>query len=294
MATPRKKTAAKRGTSNVPATMADMEDRLAQAAKEQYDKEPGGVGNWIGIRGNEFKLNGEDLGDLLTVVIVADAYEHAYYDSAFNKDDPLPPACFALAEMEDDLGLHDSSPAPQCDTGMCADCEWNEFGSSDTGRGKACKNSRRLALLAVETDEDGNPTGVAFGEMPHLRIPPTSLGNYRGYIKRSNKVTRRPAWAYVTEIGFDPDAEYETLTFRLVAPIDNPEEINQIDELRAGALEALLEPFDVSGYKSPEEVKAARRGGGGGKRTSAATAGRTTTKKKVAKKTAARGRSKMS
>jgi hypothetical protein len=272
------------------ATMSDFENKFEKLAQEQYDREPGGSSNWIGLKNSEFSFQGETT-DVLNVIILADVYEHAFYDSPWNPDDPMPPACFSLAEEEENLEPNGDGPDIQHE-GLCSDCWANEWGSSDNGRGKQCKNSRRIAVLGVLTDDDGNIESIATDEVAFIRVAPTSLKNYSGYIKRSNKVTRRPSYAYVTELSFDLDAEYETLVFNLVGKVNDPQQLAEIEELIEGATEQLLEPFDVSKYKTPEEVKKSRR--------SAAPKARTTkkkvAKKKVAKKKVAakRGRSKMS
>jgi len=266
-------------TKKALVSMADIEKQMAADARNEYDSEKtGGGGLQIGIRGSEFRMNGEDLGDEMDVVVVATAYEHAWYDSAYNPDDPQPPACFAIGEDEDDLAPHADSPNPQADS--CADCELNEWGSSETGRGKACKNSRRLALLAAGED------GIALGEMPTIKVPPASLRNYSGYAKRSTKTTGRPTYGLITKIGFDETADYETLTFELAGKIDDVEDMQGILGLRETAQELVLEPFDTSGYKDPEELRKARR----------AAPKRRVAKKATAKKkaTVKRGRSKMS
>lgn len=248
--------------------MVTIDSQLAADAEKEYAGEKsGGAGMNIGIRGSEFRMNGEDLGDEMTVVVVATAYEHAYYDNPYNPDDPQPPGCFALGVDEDDLAPHPDSPAPQADT--CAECWANEWGSSNTGRGKACKNSRRLALLAAGED------GIAFGETPILRVPPTSLRNWSGYAKRSVKVTQRPTYGLITKIGFDENADWETLTFELAGKIEDPEVMAQVIEARKAAESTVLEPFDTNNYKAPEEVKQARRTAGQAKAKPKAAAART-------------------
>ena len=279
----------KKAATKSSKAMTNYEERFAQEAELQYDREPTGGGNFINIKGNEFNFQGEALGGVMSIVIVADCFENAFYDSAYNADDPLPPGCFSIEVSPDDLSPNEEGPNIQSD-GDCSDCWANEFGSSETGRGKACKNSRRLAIMAVSIDEDGNLEAVSTGEVAVLRVPPTSLKNYSGFIKRSNKVLRRPSWAYVTEVSFDENADYETLTFKLIGPIEDSAILQAIDEQRSIAVDEITQPFDSSNYKDPETVKAERRRAPRKKVAKKKVAKKKVTKKKVTTKR----RSKMS
>lgn len=267
------------------ATMADLENRFAQEAQAQYEGEPVGASNYLNIKNNEFKFQNELIGETMMVIILDYCWEYTHYDHKYNKDNPIPPGCFAVGREREQMEPHGDSSNLQ-NEGPCSECWADAFGSSETGEGKACKNSRRIALLGIIQDEEGNPSGIAFEEVMFLRVPPTSLSNFSGYIKRSNKITGRPAYAYVTELGFDDESDYEKLTFKLISKIDDFEAINKIDEIRMNIEDELLAKIDTSNYISPEEVRNSNR---------------RTTKKKVAKKKVAkkkvvarRGRSKMS
>lgn len=61
------------------------------------------------------------------------------------------------------------TPIIDCDF-HCPECEWNKFGSALRGRGKLCKESRRLLLWSPATEV----TGV-------LSVPPSSIANWRQY-----------------------------------------------------------------------------------------------------------------
>jgi len=255
------------------------EELAAAAAAEAAAEHAGGGAAAIGIRGGTFKLNGNDLGDQLDVVVVAHNVEYAYYDSAYDPDNPNPPACFAIVENgldESEMYPSELSPAVQSEDGPCKECWANEWGSSERGTGKACKNSRRLAVLAVGED------GVVAGEMPLLRIPPTSLNHWASYLKRVASTMYRPTWAVATSITFDESADYERLQFSTLRTLTK-EECDVVVEQKELAEEMIYAEFDVSGYEDPESKRAARK-----KRAPA------TKKKATAKKKTATRRSKMS
>lgn len=61
------------------------------------------------------------------------------------------------------------TPILDCEM-RCAKCPWNQFGSATVGKGKMCKESRRLLLWSAET----NASGI-------LSVPPSSIKNWKNY-----------------------------------------------------------------------------------------------------------------
>lgn len=75
----------------------------------------------------------------------------------------------ALDKDTPDLVRAVIEPIINCDF-QCQACQWNKFGSALRGRGKLCKESRRLLIWSPKT---GVP-GV-------LSVPPSSIANWRQY-----------------------------------------------------------------------------------------------------------------
>jgi len=71
--------------------------------------------------------------------------------------------------------------------GECAKCPYNQYGSAAKGRGKACKNMRRVYLL---------PEGEMFPLL--LTLPPTSLGAFNEYVLRLTSKQRKPIYGVVS------------------------------------------------------------------------------------------------
>jgi hypothetical protein len=86
----------------------------------------------------------------MAVVILADIMENSYYDGPFNPDTPASPVVLCVRSRRRGYGAARKggsgrllyAPEPEC-----SDCPRNEWGSADVGRGKACKNVMRLALI---------------------------------------------------------------------------------------------------------------------------------------------------
>src|SRR5215475_972408 len=123
---------------------------MAESAQQQSAQAPvASGGNWISTRNSRFTYQNEDLGQELDVIVLCVAYENAYYLQRFNPDNRQPPACFAIGIDSKKLIPSDASPKKQGgEDGSCASCWANQFSSGD-GRGKACGNRIRLALLDV-------------------------------------------------------------------------------------------------------------------------------------------------
>lgn len=266
--TAKKAVSKKSSQSKALTTMEEYEKQMADdASADSARVSGGGEGQFISTSNGTFTYKDSDLGDSIEVVIVNFASENIYYDAPWDPDDPNSPACAATGYDDNDyLAPFDESPDKQCDT--CEECELNVWGSADVGKGKKCKNRKRLALVHV--DDIGNEDA----EIAKLGIAPTSLGNFNKFIKGLDKTLKKPAYGVVTNIFFDPDDD-KVLKFKPVEPISDPAAIAFIMEQRKAVEDSLVEPPDFSNYHEP--VKQQRR-------SSKKTSKKKTSKKKTAKK----------
>ena len=154
----------------------------------------GGV-KWISTRGGTFTFDENDLGDELPVIIVDARRENAYYSGAFDPSSPQSPVCAAIGIEQS--GMVPSQESPDIQNEECDDCWANKFGSADTGRGKACKNSVRLILLAAT---DLSPSELMKQEYAILRLPVTSVKHFSKYVRKIGGLTGRPMHGVVTTL----------------------------------------------------------------------------------------------
>lgn len=210
-----------------------FEEELAADAEEVAAVERAGY-PWISIRGKEFKISGEKQVDPMEAIILLSGFENAYYADGFDPDSHDIPDCYALAEKADDMKPHPDAPRPQHHE--CATCPKNQFGSADKGKGKACKNSRRLALMAPDAAhvEDA---AIAF-----MRIPPTSLGNFSKYVAKLAKLRKLPPYAVISKISFDEKSAYPVITFECKEIILDRERLMAVRNMRQTVVDALLAP----------------------------------------------------
>lgn len=183
----------------------------------------------------------------LELVIVDFAAVNTFYETAFNKDDVAPPACFAVGT--DPRKMAPSAEAPNKQAADCQVCPNNQFGSN--GNGKACGNGRLLAVLPPDADED-TPMWL-------LQPSATAIKGFDGHVSSVARVFQMPPVGVVTEVSFDDSVTYAKMVFG--DPKPNPGLAVHFAR-QAEAKELLFAVRDVSGYvpvsKTPNK-KPARR-----------------------------------
>lgn len=174
-------------------------------------------GTFISFRGGKMSVAGADVpDDELRGVIVGWAFHNTYYDPSepYDPENPAVPGCYAYGEDEDEMVPHDAATDKQADA--CAGCPMNEFGSAmkgkKQGKGKACKNTIKLAIIAEQDIDNAAKAQVYFAS-----IPPTSRKNILTYLTKSLRDgVKRPPWAVITKIARVPDDKDQfRVTFEL-------------------------------------------------------------------------------
>lgn len=176
----------------------------AQAAQSEAPK-----GGFLSFKGGRMSYNDEQIpGDKLNVIIIDFLLENAWFREKYNPMKTAVPACYALARSEEDMRPLPESEAqqhPQCGIpGQEGCCPFNEWGSDpDGGRGKACKNSRRIALLPADVLVQG--TEAIRKVTPVMcKLPVTSLKNFSAYINKVVKVLGTAPFAVISEVSVHP------------------------------------------------------------------------------------------
>lgn len=193
--------------------------------------------------GDEINLKPNELagGEFLDIVILAakPGLNKVYYASAYdpNQVEPSAPDCFSLDGKTPDASVH----APISPS--CATCPMNAFGSGRNAagqptKGKACADSKVLAVFRK-------------GSVYSFKIPPASLKNFGLYVKN---LTNRgvPLGNVITYVGFDEDADYSVLQFRVGAFI--PESAKEALLTVAGSQEVadIVRPLEYKALPPPK------------------------------------------
>lgn len=224
---------------------------MGQQAAATEDSASSG-GTFIGTKGGRLSYNGGEVpGNKMNVVVLDHILENAFYEGAYDKDNPAPPVCFAFGRDAKTMVPHELSASPQCET--CKDCEWNKFGTAATGRGKACKNIRRLALITEDGLDD-----VAGAEVAYLKTPVTSGKAWTGYVKNLNDVFKKHPLAFVTEIASVPKDENFEFLFKNVAQVTDGPTLGELMAKHEIVKEQIEFPYQPA-EEAPAPKKAAPR-----------------------------------
>lgn len=229
----------------------------AAAAKGTAAAASGGA-NRISIQGGTLTLDGNEVPHNQLVCVIADfVMENKFYTTEFDPDNPSSPDCYAFGRKLDELGPHDDAEDKQNET--CAGCKNNEWGSSDKGRGKACRNTYKLLLVpagrlddrgmfeAPEDDEDMK------GELYSLSIPPTSLKAFSAYVDTlSGRL--RPPWAVFTKVSVKGDKKNQVaVSFQAVGDVP-PEFLQTAKDRNKEAARTIETPYPKNSEREEKPV----------------------------------------
>lgn len=194
----------------------DLVDLKAQLAKELETLSsrvapPSGVS--ISTKGKLFSTpDGQSSAGPLNVIILDWRSTNSLYVGAFNPKQIAPPVCFAKGENPAELVPNPKGKNVQHTD--CATCPKNQWGSAPTGKGKACKNERLLAVVPPNATADTRPW--------LLRVSPTGVRMFDNFVNTLRSHGMHPLQVS-TVVSFNPDVDYPTLVFGDPKPHDNLE-----------------------------------------------------------------------
>ena len=213
------------------------DEELAKQAEVAAGMEANtGGGQFFSTKGGILSWQDAPLpGNQMAVVILDSVLENVFYEGRYDPDVPQGPTCFAFGRDEKELAPHKiviEAGNEQCGaSGLCAGCPMNEFGTAEVGKGKACRNTRRLGMIPAgtfnaagkfELNEDlehYENTAVGF-----MKLPVMSVKGYASFVKQVAGALRRPPFGIVTKVKVVPDPKSQ---FKVVfEPVMNlPDEL---------------------------------------------------------------------
>jgi hypothetical protein len=252
------------------------DEAWATAAKTFVEREKSGA-QTLSLSGGVFKIGEDELpGNKLCVVVLDSVFENSFYDQKWVAGQAAtPPKCYAMAHKEDDLAPHpamEGSEYFEPQATACAGCPKNQFGTSDTGTGKACKNRRRLALIPagfyekikgtkndfaadIITDEDHYKSADAL----ILKLPVTSGKEYAKFVRKARLEYGRPPYGLVTEIRVEHGgANQFTLKFEVLDVLPN-DFYSTIQARHEEAAREIIRPYQEPEASEIAAPKAANR-----------------------------------
>lgn len=216
----------------------DAELANLAAAAVRTEEHVGAGSNAIKLAGGRMTFKGAEVpGNKMNVVIVDHCLENAFYKGKYDPSNPTTPVCYAFGRENKGMAPHADSPEPQ--SKECNGCPNNEYGSADTGKGKACKNIHRLAIITQGDLDDVEAAEVAF-----LKPPPTSGKAWAGYVRQLAEVLKRPPLGVITEISVIPDAKSQFICqFKLIEKIDDSEVLGAVIDKNKDVARTLMSPY---------------------------------------------------
>ncbi len=259
-----KKTAAVKTSSSRAVSL--WEEKLAAAAVKSASAEKATSGlKGISTRGGILSVDDQPVpGNELDVLVLVAVHENQYHTQAFDPNTPQIPDCYAFGDPNADdpeggMAPHPEAESPQGDdNGLCANCWANEMGSAPVGRGKACKNVRRLALITADTL--ASPEDIDETEVRVLKVPVMSVKGWALYIKNTlAEDLKRPYWGVVTTIKVVPDAKSQfRIVFAFKELVDFTDELFEAIERKIKAVTPQL----TAPYVKMADAPAPQRGRG--------------------------------
>lgn len=213
---------------NLPAHLQGGVDETTRALMGNVPSSDGGSNvKRISIKGSVFRMmvGGKEVAQnedrAMPVIIVAASPYNArtFYEGTYKEGQGnLMPTCFS----DDGITPNTKSTNPQAKS--CKDCPQNVDGSNASGKGRACRYSRRLAVL-LENDQKGDvfqltlPAQSIFGKGENGKMPLEAYVRLLG----TNNVS---VTSVVTEMRFDTASATPKLTFRALRYLEADEFAN--------------------------------------------------------------------
>lgn len=221
---------------NLPINFREELEKQSQAIKQKIAAPSG---DRIRMASGRYVLPSGQEGEEFDAVVIDFVSSNLFYEGNFDRTNPSPPVCFAVGPEPSLLIPVDESPEKQSET--CAACPNNQFGSH--GRGKACKNTRLLAVVPVTENgiEEDAPLWI-------MSVPPTSIKAFDSYVGKLAVKQRTTPIGLVTRFSLDPTVDYAAPRFEAVRPLED-DELAAVFPMREEALPRLTALPDFTASK---------------------------------------------
>lgn len=210
-----------------------------QLALQQQKMAQMSVGaNLISFKGGQLLVDGLPVpGGEAEVIVLAQQGERSYYEGPFDPSKPQVPACYSF----DGEKPHPEAQDPQHTT--CEGCPQNAWGSK--GKGKACREGTRVALLPASAPLESAP-------MYQASFPITSMGSVKDFFSRcanSGKLSGQ----FVAQLKVVPDAKsFFKASLTPKSQVEGQDLVVLLDRMDA-ARKQLVQPYPTFEEKEEEE-----------------------------------------
>lgn len=218
-------------------------DRIAaivNKGRSEVAKMPTSGGNALSFAKGVITAGGVRIGNELSIIPLVPQFERTYYDTQYDPDRPASPACYSY----DGEKPHEKSASPQAKS--CDVCPLNAFGTDIRGKGKACKEGMKLALVAADQARDADaaksaPIYIAkFSVLNTKDVAPTIQAMYaQGNVP----------FQFTCKLTAHPDERRQVInTLEVVGVNEDEAQLNALMARAEAAEELLAQP-----YPEPQE-----------------------------------------
>ncbi len=250
-----------------------FKERFEADAAQYAEQEPLGSGTFISTRGGVLTFGEEQLpGNQLCAVVLDAVWENTYYREKWTEENPQAPSCYAFGRKEAEMAPHQSMQSdPEYfypEHSQCTGCPHSVWGSADTGKGKACQNRRRLALLPAgiykpkrgsrdfDLDLFTEPGHFQSADIAMIKLPTTSVKEWAKYVQQVAASSNRPPYGVITHLFLEPHPKHQFhVKFEMIDTI--PDDLAAIIIARHEEAAANI----VTPYTRPQERDAAPASG---------------------------------
>jgi len=186
-----------------PSTMPDWERKLHDIAKQTVEAERP-PGSFFSTKSGVLSFNKIPVANNeMQVIVTASIFENAYYPEAFDAGKITAPTCYAFG-IGTDQGMAPHPMAHKAQNPDCHTCPHAKYGTAKTGsgRGKACRNLRRLCVIPAGAASSAE--GVRKATAGFIRLPVYSVKEWAEYVRALAGAKRTPL-TVITKMRLVPD-----------------------------------------------------------------------------------------
>lgn len=163
--------------------------------------------NRISTKGKVFTLpGGKSSPGPLRVIVLDFIGLNQYWSGPYNANQRAPADCQALNRVLKELAP-DPALSPKLQHKTCEGCPKNQWNTGANGKGKACKNERKLLIMAPDFTAQTEPMTII--------VSPTGIKHWDKYVRDLASDHGVMPVQVITDISFEPNASYPTLLFEL-------------------------------------------------------------------------------
>lgn len=229
---------------NIVAPAGSWADRFGKLATLNAEKaaaaqsDSGTVGAWITANAGLLSFKGSPVaGNYLDVIVIDACRENQYYDARFDRDNKRSPICYAFGDDDKTMEVSKDCEKPQA--ASCDACEHNKFGTSETGKGKACKNVMRIGVIPASPVDSDFLSRV---DPAWIKVPVMSVKNYLAYVQLVKAKYGRPTFGVITRVAVKPDPRAQFVwTFEDIAPLPEDNALQNVIEARYNQIFDLIQ-----------------------------------------------------